>query len=523
MSFQWDEVDGYLVGSVFDDTVSIAIEDGNEKPRYLLEGDDNVVVTLLGDRTSYRVYLGDGDDVFTVNGELTSYNSSGEGGAGNDYLFGGQSRDSLRGNSGDDVIIGGDGDDSLYGDCHGFPDPKWCNSQTRELQEGRDTIFGGAGNDVIVGGGEADILSGGVGADLFVYDVASDFGDTITDFEVASDKIALFGALLSRDTSGKRFDDVIRLEQVGDNTEVQMSLLASGSNWQTVATLVDIEKDTVTHSNFHGVNQMVDASLLPSVSVVSTKTYLITGDTATVSFFLNKSSTDFTFEDITVSGGTLSNFSGSGAYYTATFTPYEDSVTVARVEVPDGVFSDGNRNFNADSGKLTNVTEISADTTGPARVRANIAPVASTDTSSSTGTDTSTSTGTDTSSSDSTTNIKYEKYSELIGVIVAPGVLSIGPVHLWLIQTREFERGLVTSNTLLYQGQTFNYDDVASAITVFSRQNDFTSEFRMEIANATPQYTNISYGEAENLGNQLGIGLVGLINWWAGADGDYVN
>ncbi|MGK7943146.1 MAG: ExeM/NucH family extracellular endonuclease, partial [Microcystaceae cyanobacterium] len=60
---------------------------------------------------------------------------------------------------------------------------------------GRDNLIGTDGDDVITGLQGRDNLTGGEGNDIFVYTSIVDAGDTITDFEVGSDKIDLVGVL----------------------------------------------------------------------------------------------------------------------------------------------------------------------------------------------------------------------------------------------------------------------------------------------------------------------------------------
>ena len=55
--------------------------------------------------------------------------------------------------------------------------------------------------------------------------------------------------------------------------------------------------------------------------------------------------TDFVVGDITVSGGTISNFAGSGTTYTATFTPTASGATT--IDVAAGEFSDSVGNVNS--------------------------------------------------------------------------------------------------------------------------------------------------------------------------------
>jgi VCBS repeat-containing protein len=90
------------------------------------------------------------------------------GGSGDDTIDGGEDADTIHGGSGDDLIDGGSGDDLIYGGT------------------GDDTIDGGSGDDIIIGGDGADILDGGSGENIFMYNAASEGGDTIIGFD--SDK-----------------------------------------------------------------------------------------------------------------------------------------------------------------------------------------------------------------------------------------------------------------------------------------------------------------------------------------------
>lgn len=58
---------------------------------------------------------------------------------------------------------------------------------------GDDTLSGGGGDDVLVGGYGADQLTGGSGADTFVFRAQEALNDTITDFNIAEDRIDLSG------------------------------------------------------------------------------------------------------------------------------------------------------------------------------------------------------------------------------------------------------------------------------------------------------------------------------------------
>jgi len=67
--------------------------------------------------------------------------------------------------------------------------------------------------------------------------------------------------------------------------------------------------------------------------------------TLTVTFTSSAATTNFAVGDVTVSGGALSSFSGSGTTYTATFTPTADGATT--IDVAAGTFTDANGYSNA--------------------------------------------------------------------------------------------------------------------------------------------------------------------------------
>jgi hypothetical protein len=92
---------------------------------------------------------------------------------------------------------------------------------------------------------------------------------------------------------------------------------------------------------------------------------LVTGQTATIQFTLTESSTTFTSADVRVTGGTLSNFTGSGQFYSATFTPAANSTANGTVSVASGTFTDAAGNANDDGADADNLLTLSVNTTGP--------------------------------------------------------------------------------------------------------------------------------------------------------------
>jgi hypothetical protein len=86
----------------------------------------------------------------------------------------------------------------------------------------------------------------------------------------------------------------------------------------------------------------------PTVKVSSSVSSLTSKQTATISFALSEDSTNFTLSDVTVSGGTLSNFAGTGSNYSAIFTPALNGPLNGVIRVGSGVFTDASGNANID-------------------------------------------------------------------------------------------------------------------------------------------------------------------------------
>lgn len=93
--------------------------------------------------------------------------------------------DSINTFSGNDTINSGNGDDTIYtGD----------GNDTVNAGAGNDTVFGGSGNDRLTGGSGNDTLTGDLGADRFTFTSPTQGIDSITDFSVVDDSIAVSAA-----------------------------------------------------------------------------------------------------------------------------------------------------------------------------------------------------------------------------------------------------------------------------------------------------------------------------------------
>ncbi|MGV0984163.1 MAG: Ig-like domain-containing protein [Limnohabitans sp.] len=109
----------------------------------------------------------------------------------------------------------------------------------------------------------------------------------------------------------------------------------------------------------------------PVIAITADKASLLAGQTTTVTFTISKSATDSTVDtsvndfadaDITVTGGTLSNITGSNGVFTATFTPTANSTAPAVISVASSKFSDAANNFNTDGADLNNTLSIPTNT-----------------------------------------------------------------------------------------------------------------------------------------------------------------
>ena len=158
-----DSFDALAPGQTAVDTFTYTVTDEDG-----LTSTATVSVTVTGVADGISQNGGNGNDV--VNG--TPGEDRLDGGNGNDVVNGLGGHDLLKGGNGNDSLYGGSGNDILLG------------------ENGSDLLFGGDGRDVLAGGNGNDSLNGGAGADIFQFGKGGG-RDTVFDFEVAVDKIAL--------------------------------------------------------------------------------------------------------------------------------------------------------------------------------------------------------------------------------------------------------------------------------------------------------------------------------------------
>lgn len=107
--------------------------------------------------------------------------------------------------------------------------------------------------------------------------------------------------------------------------------------------------------------------------------------------------------------------------------------------------------------------------------------------------------------------------TQTVDLLVDAGVLADGPVYLQGLQETQSD----TNHTIEYAGETFEYADIAPLITVVLRDGEFTENFSAEIADAFPEYADVTYTDAIELVGmtQITATLVSI----AGADGAFVS
>ena len=142
--------------------------------------------------------------------------SSNEGTLDSDTINGTDSADRIKGFAGNDVINAFGSDDTVFGDV------------------GDDELDGGSGNDTVVGGVGSDTMIGGAGNDVLVGEEGNDFfvltpnqgTDTITDFNIESDRFILSGNLIFEELNFNNNsilagDETIATIEGVDTTELQ--------------------------------------------------------------------------------------------------------------------------------------------------------------------------------------------------------------------------------------------------------------------------------------------------------------
>ena len=122
---------------------------------------------------------------------------------------------------------------------------------------------------------------------------------------------------------------------IGFQTEYNATFTPTGVG----ATTIDVAANTFTNTAT-GISNVAAAQFnwtySPAPTMTITAAEVNDGDTSndsslSLTFTASQSTTNFAIGDVVVGGGTLSNFSGSGTTYTATFTPSAEGATTIDV------------------------------------------------------------------------------------------------------------------------------------------------------------------------------------------------
>jgi Ca2+-binding RTX toxin-like protein len=439
-----------------------------------------------------------------------------------DIIIGYTAAETLDGGFGNDQINGGDGNDSLIGGA------------------GEDMITGGEGDDQINGGADNDTIDGGFGNDsLLVNGLSTNYTvllDTTTQIYSIEAKSGIDGKDYIKNIEFIKFSDKTQALQNFDVTPPTISISSNVKNLNGTQTAIvtftlsetstnfvasDVVVTGGTLSNFNGSGTSYSATFTPTVNsnsngvisvsggaftdaagnpnadgsdanntvtlavdtapptiaLTTSKTNLLATDTVTLTFTLSEASTNFVETDLVVTGGSISNFSGSGTIYTASFNPFVTG-TAASVSVPSGAFTDAVGNPNADGSDTNNTLSFL------------ISP-----------------------------EIKYESHT--LSIIVDKGVLGASAVLLKdLTEKLILTNGEITTQYLEYAGSKYYYNQIDAFITTVVRDGEFSEEFRKELTDALPSTSNLTYKDAVVL-----VGAVNIDNqliYIAGIDGSYV-
>lgn len=203
-----------------------------------------------------------------------------------------------------------------------------------------ENVIGGSGADRITGNNQSNLINAGNGNDTIVASLANDtiYGDAGTD-------VLIMDCLLSQCTA-----------EISGNGY----LLISPFGRDTIFSIESIQFRNATVSPFA---LLPGDNTPPTISISSNLSQLKIGQSATVIFTLSEQSNDFSISDINVQGGLLSSFTSVNTRtYSAVFTPFINSTSLAYINVAAGKFSDQAGNFNQ---QASNTLQIRVDTLAP--------------------------------------------------------------------------------------------------------------------------------------------------------------
>jgi len=456
---------------------------------------------------------------------------------------------------------------------------------------GADTNSGGSRDFSIIklnGNGTIDTSFATQGRASFDFDGRNDY---LSELLITSDgKILLIGTS-SGDFSALRLNSNGSLDtsygsngkvitDIGGINDTANSAALQNDGKLVVAGTSDGNFAVIRYSSSGALDQSFADKTPPTIAISSNKAAIKDGESALISFTLSEAATDFALSDINFSGGTLSNFNGSGTTYTALLTPAANSTANGVVSVASGVFTDAAGNSNVVGADANNKLTISIDTASPnISLRSDKTELGSGDKANITFTLSETSnsfsasdviaiggilsnfTGSGTTYSASfalapnstlggAINVPSAVFTDAVGnantdgaeannsvlftrqpivttetytlsIIVDKNVIGESATLLkGLKETITYTNGAFTKHSVEYAGSTYDYTQIDSLISTVTRDGEFTSEFTKEINDYLGTESNIPYSAAVKL---IGVSTIDnvLLNI-AGSDGNFV-
>ncbi|WP_115015613.1 Ig-like domain-containing protein [Synechococcus sp. UW140] len=264
--------------------------------------------------------------------------------------------DGASGEPNDSVAISGDGTTVAIG-------APWNDGSGSGSDYGHTRIYQWDGNEWVQHGSDIDGEAAGD---------RSGFAVSLSD----DGSIVAIGAMNNDDNGA--YSGHTRIYQWSGTSWVQIGTDIDGQAGDVSGTAVSLSSDGSTvaigsHSSDGDAGQRDTGSVRvfsldntpPTITISSDVASLKAGETATLTFTLSEDSSNFIESDVTVSGGAISGFSGSGTSYSATFTPSANSTTDAVISVASAKFSDSAGNTNADGSDANNSVSLTVDTVRP--------------------------------------------------------------------------------------------------------------------------------------------------------------
>ena len=192
-----------------------------------------------------------------------------------------------------------------------------------------EAAIGGSGNDTFRGNSANNKFNGGDGTDTLLV------GGSPDDYSLSQSADSLILTDL-RNTRPDGMDTLDNIEQVSFNGEIL---------------------------SFSDLINRLDGTP-PTILITTDASSLGTSQTATVTFSLSENSFDFTPSDVSLSGGSLSDWTAdSASSYSAIYTPTDKKnnnkkTTQSTISVASGTFSDAAGNFNIDGSDRDNSVSI---------------------------------------------------------------------------------------------------------------------------------------------------------------------